>query len=171
MMKISLIVAAADNGVIGFNNQMPWHLPPDLKHFKALTLGKPMIMGRKTFASLPGVLPGRPHIVISRQAQDMQPPCYSSDSLAQALITAEQLCSSADMGNPEAEKEAMIIGGGEIYRLALPKADRVYLTRVHLNPEGDTWFPELSPDQWRETARDTHREPLAHTFITYERKR
>lgn len=166
-MKISLICAVAANGVIGNAGTMPWHLPGDLKHFKALTLGKPMIMGRKTFESLPGVLPGRPHIIISRRPQTgLEPPCYGATSLAEALEIAATLLASADL--EELEKEAMIIGGGEIYALALECANTLYLTEIELKPEGDTFFPPLD-DQWQETSRTDVNEPVRHSFVTYQR--
>lgn len=131
-MLISLVAAMAANRVIGKDNQMPWHLPADLKHFKAVTLGKPVVMGRKTFESIGRVLPGRRNLVISRT-----PPADSRgaewvNSLAQAL----ELLQGHD--------EVMIIGGGEIYRQALPLAQRLYLTDIDLTTEGDAFFSGLS---------------------------
>lgn len=124
--------------VIGANNQLCWHLSPDLKRFKELTLGKPMIIGRKTFESLPGLLPGRTHIVISRDAKpDQERVKYVSD-LAQAI----------DLAKAENADEVMIIGGAQIYALSLPLANRIYLTEVNIHvPEGDAFFPDLD-ESW-----------------------
>jgi len=161
-MKISLVVAAAENGVIGKDNALLWRLPDDLKHFKSVTLGRPVIMGRKTYDSIGRPLPGRTNIVISRQPRLTIEGCVVVDSLDAALHAA---------GNAP---EVAVIGGAEIYRLALPLARRVYLTQVHASFDGDATFPTLSPEEWRETHREAHtvdaRHPYAFTFITLERK-
>ncbi|HAG95417.1 MAG: dihydrofolate reductase [Pseudomonadales bacterium] len=161
---ISLIVAKADNGVIGRDNKMPWHIPAELKHFKARTMGKPIIMGRKTFDSLGRVLPGRPHVVISRSALSLPENCYAARSLQEAISTAQTL---AEQG------EVVVIGGAEIYRQALPLVDRLYLTEVHIEPEGDTWFPELNPGDWQETEREDvpadADSAIAYSIVTYQR--
>jgi len=161
---ISLIVAKADNGVIGRDNKMPWHIPAELKHFKARTMGKPIIMGRKTFDSLGRVLPGRPHVVISRSALSLPANCYAARSLQEAISTAQTL---AEQG------EVVVIGGAEIYRQALPLVDRLYLTEVHIEPEGDTWFPELNPGDWQETEREDvpadADSAIAYSIVTYQR--
>jgi dihydrofolate reductase len=148
---ITLIVARADNNVIGLNGRMPWHLPADLKRFKALTTGKPMIMGRKTFESLPGLLPGRRHIVLTRDTRWSAPGAEIVHDVASALA----------LSGPDVS----IIGGAEIYRLFLPQADRIELTEIHATPDGDTHLPDFGPG-WQETARapdDTH------DFVTLQR--
>ena len=159
-MSISLIVAVADNGVIGQDNALPWRLPGDLKRFKALTMGKPIIMGRKTFDSIGKPLPGRTNIVITRQSDLQIVGCTVVGSLDEAF------------GSVQAD-EYMIIGGAEIYRQALPQAQRVYLTQVHATISGDAFFPLLEPTQWHETSRDDvpadDQNQFAHSFITLER--
>ncbi len=162
-MKVSLIAAVADNGVIGRAGAMPWRLAGDMKHFKAATLGKPVIMGRRTFQSLGGPLAGRTNIVITRDESFSAPGALVVHSLKGALRAAED----------EAAAECMIIGGGEIYALALPMAARFYLTEVHASPQGDTRFPEFDRAAWREAARDDR--PAgdagapAHSFVVLER--
>lgn len=166
-MKLSLIVAAAQNGVIGRNNQLPWHLPQDLKYFKATTLGKPIIMGRKTFESIGKPLPGRTNIVITRQQDWAAPGVLVAQNVEQALA----LGSDVRDENQQPVKEVMVIGGAEIYRHALAIADRVYLTRVHADVEGDAYFPELSDDMWKkvsETSGDAEAS-LPHSFLVFER--
>ncbi len=158
---LSLVVAMADNRVSGRNNQLPWHLPADLKHFKALTMGKPMIMGRKTFESLGRVLPGRPHIVISRNPGYRLPEgdCHLATDLSSAIGLAQS------MGD-----EAVVIGGAEIYQQALDWVDLMYVTEVHLQVEGDAHFPEFDVSQWSEVARDDRQDKqLAFSFVTYRR--
>jgi dihydrofolate reductase len=137
-MRISLIVAMTRARVIGRNNTMPWHLPADLKRFRAITMGRPIIMGRKTFESLPRVLPGRPHIVISRDPNYEAPDAEVVASLDAALEVANDA------------EEVFVIGGAEIYRQALPRADRIYLTLVDAEIEGDVYFPEFDLSDWRE---------------------
>lgn len=157
-MTLSLIVAAAENNVIGIENKMPWHIPEDFKHFKEVTIGKPCIMGRKTYESildqLGKPLPGRTSIVISRSGYDHEG-CISASSLEEAIKKAKS----------ETTDEIMVIGGAQIYQLALPLAKRIYLTRVHQSPEGDAFFPEFGPD-WSETAFESHN---GYSFITLER--
>lgn len=158
---LSLVVAVADNAVIGRGGGLPWHLPADLRHFKVLTMGKPMLMGRRTWESLPGLLPGRTHIVLSRTPGYQAPGCTVVGSLEQALQAAGDA------------PELMVIGGAALFAETLPRARRLYLTRIHATIEGDTFFPPYDPSQWRETARE-HREadernPYACTFITLER--
>ena len=160
---LSLMVAKADNGVIGRDNQLPWHLPEDLKNFKARTMNKPIIMGRKTFESLPGVLPGRPHIVISRQSGYALPErCHLVASLEEAITKARDFFTD-DI------QEAVIIGGGEIYRAAMDKVDVLYVTEVHTHEEGDAWFPEIDPAVWQEVERQDGRGALEYSFVTYRR--
>lgn len=161
-MHISIIVAMAHQRVIGLKNQMPWHLPADLKHFKTVTMGKPMIMGRKTFESIGRPLPGRLNIVITRNADWHADGVITAHSLDEALVAAG------------AVDEVMIIGGGHLYAEALPKATRLYLTQIDLDAmEADTWFPEYSPEQWHLVHEDLHqpddKNPHAYCFQTLER--
>lgn len=142
-LTISLIVAVADNNVIGGRNEMLWHIPEDFKHFKNVTMGKPCIMGRKTFESilksLGKPLPGRINIVISRKN-----PQY------EGALTVKDLDEAIDQASKvEGVEEIMIVGGAQIYEQALPRADKIYLTRVHLSPEGDAYFPVLDEKAWR----------------------
>jgi dihydrofolate reductase len=165
-MNIALIVAAARNRAIGLNNRMPWHLPEDLKYFKRVTLGKPVIMGRNTFESIGRPLPGRPNIVISRNAGYQVAGVTLVTSLEEALSAAERLL-------PAGQDEVMVIGGAQIYAQALPLATRLYLTEVDAEPEADAFFPPLDRQVWRETARARHpacdRNPHAYSFVVLER--
>jgi dihydrofolate reductase len=167
MPLVSLVVAAAANGVIGRENRMPWHLPEDLAHFKRLTLGHPVVMGRKTYesiiATLGKPLPGRTNIVVTRQAGFAAPGCIVAASLDAGLAAAREV------------EEIFVIGGAEIYRLALERADRVHLTRIDAAFEGDTTFPALDPARWRETAREEHPpaggRKFGFAFLRYDRIR
>lgn len=143
-MRISLIVAMTRARVIGRDGGLPWHLPADLKRFKSLTMGKPMIMGRRTFESLGRTLPGRRHIVISRN------PDYKLAGAGVVTSLDAALESAADAD------EVSIIGGAEIFREALPRADRLYVTLVDAQIEGDTFFPTYNENEWREVASDEH---------------
>jgi dihydrofolate reductase len=156
------VVAVAENDVIGKNDALPWRLPDDLKRFKLLTMGKPIIMGRKTFASIGKALSGRLNIVISRQpalAIEDCTVCSSFDEALRAAGSAEEVC---------------VIGGAEIYRAALSRADAIYLTRVHAVVDGDTYFPSLPADQWQEIAREDHaaddRHAYSFSFLTLLRR-
>ncbi|MEB6588913.1 dihydrofolate reductase [Pseudomonas asiatica] len=144
-LPLSLIAAHAENRVIGIDNSMPWHLPGDFKYFKATTLGKPIIMGRKTWDSLGRPLPGRLNIVVSRQAGLELAGAEVFSSLEQALVRAEQWALEKGVD------ELMLIGGAQLYGQALEKGlvSRMYLTRVELAPEGDAWFPEFDQGQWK----------------------
>jgi len=158
--EIVLIVAAAENGVIGKDGAIPWRLPEDLRRFKALTMGHPIVMGRKTWDSFPKKpLPGRTNIVITRQ------PGWR----AQGAVTAASLEDALGIARSESET-VFVIGGGEIYRAALPLAMRVELTDVHQAFDGDAHFPALDKS-WRETAREEHATPdgLRYSFVTLER--
>lgn len=168
ILQLALIAAAARNNVIGRDNQLPWHLPQDLKHFKAVTLGKPVIMGRKTFESIGKPLPGRTNIVVSRNAGAALPEGVRH---ARSLDDALQLARKALEAQGAPAGEVMIMGGGEIYRNSLPMADRVYLTRVDLEPEGDTYFPSLLESEWRlaSESEGDPKAPLAYWFQVYER--
>lgn len=141
--EIILILARADNGVIGKDGSMPWHLPADLRHFKSLTQGKPMIMGRKTFDSLPGLLPGRRHIVLTRDKDWEAEGAEVAGSVKEALKIANA-------------PHIAVIGGAEIYRLFLPKADRIALTEVHIDVDGDTNMDSFDPEIWEESERQNH---------------
>ena len=159
--EIVLILARADNGVIGHRGRLPWHLPADLRQFKITTMGAPMIMGRKTFDSLPGLLPGREHIVITRD------PDWQRDGVRIAHSRDEALAVAAGADR------VSVIGGAEIYHAFMPLTERIHLTEVHVAPEGDTFFPQLNSRDWN-VARG-HRQPAngeapAHTFILMERK-
>ncbi|MBU0499007.1 MAG: dihydrofolate reductase [Gammaproteobacteria bacterium] len=160
---ISLIAAMAENRVIGRDNRLPWHLPADLQHFKKLTLGKPIIMGRKTWESLPGLLPERKHIVLSRNRR------YRAEgaALAQDLENAVEAAGKV--------AEICVVGGAAIYKLALPLADRIYLTLVHARVDGDAFFPALDEGQWRLSLREDHpangKNPFPYSFLYYERLR
>jgi dihydrofolate reductase len=159
-MRLSLVVAVADNGVIGAKGKIPWHLPADLKRFKALTWGKPIIMGRKTFESLPHALPGRQNIVISRDRN------YVANGARVVPDYESALWAAADV------EEVMVIGGADIFARAMDEADCIYLTEVHSSPEGDTYFPSFDRSQWRETLHEDHAaegERPAYSFVTLER--
>ncbi|GGY78422.1 dihydrofolate reductase [Cellvibrio zantedeschiae] len=167
-MKLSLIVATANNNAIGRNNELPWHLPQDLKYFKSVTLGKPVIMGRKTFESIGKPLPGRTNIVVTRQKDWKFAGVLVAKSVEEALEIGQQFRNEQD----SLAEEIMVIGGAEIYRHALPIADRVYLTRIDANVDGaDAHFPELSANQWKLVSKipgdvDAN---LSHLFMVYER--
>jgi dihydrofolate reductase len=160
---LSIIAAMARNRVIGIENRLPWHLPADLQHFKATTLGKPMIMGRKTWESLPGLLPGRPHIVVTRDPRYAAAGAQVAHSLQQALALAGEL-----------GDEAVVIGGAELYAQALPLADRLYLTLVDAEVDGDAWFPAFNAADWDLLERSDHpadaRNGHPYSFRSYRRR-
>lgn len=162
MPSLTLIAAVAANGVIGKDNRLPWHLPEDLGHFKTLTTGHAVIMGRKTWDSLPAKfrpLPNRLNVVVTRDsAFRADPPAVVVHSLPAALETA-------------GSRDTFVIGGAEIYALALPLADRLELTEVDIAPDGDARFPEFDRSAWQETARARHRSTsgLDFAFVTYQR--
>jgi len=160
-MLISLIAAMDRNRLIGHNNAMPWHLPADLAHFKATTLGKPILMGRKTFDSLGRPLPGRTNIVLTRD------PDYHADGITIAHDLAQAITAAGDAD------ELMIIGGATLYTTLLPRADRLYLTFIDTEYPGDTWFPKWDPEQWQQTSSESHpadaKNPHPYTFATLDR--
>ena len=159
-MQITLIAALAQNRIIGNANQIPWHIPEDFAFFKRYTTGKPIIMGRKTWDSLPRKpLPNRRNIVITRQANWQADGAEAVHDFQAAL----QACAG--------EREAVIIGGAQIYAIALPFATDLRLTEIALNPAGDTYFPEFSRDEWREVAREAQvsERGLAYDFVHYQR--
>ncbi len=176
-MKLAVIAAVADNGVIGRDNQLPWHLPEDLKYFKRVTLGKPIIMGRKTFDSIGRPLPGRSNIVVTRQPDWRAAGVVVAHSLAAALeLAATRLPPPQPLKlqtGPEARPEAMLIGGAELYAEGIGRAERLYLTRVHASVDGDAYFPLLDPGQWREVWRQDHcaSDGTSHSysFVTMDR--
>jgi dihydrofolate reductase len=158
---VSIIVAADERGGIGRGGTLPWHLPEDLKRFKALTMGKPMVMGRRTWDSIGRPLPGRRSLVVSRQPGLALDGVEVFDSLEAALRGAQGAA------------ETCVIGGAEVYRQALPYAEIVHLTRVHASVEADTFFPALEPAEWEEIAREDRpadeRHAQAYSFLTLQR--
>jgi dihydrofolate reductase len=159
--RIYLIAAVASNGVIGVNGQLPWHLPEDLKHFKKLTLGHPVIMGRKTWESLRRPLPGRENLVVTRQARYDAPGAAVAASLEGALA----LCAG--------EPVVFVIGGYQLFLDSLPMAAGLVLTEIHRDFAGDTWFPEFDRSAWSESQREAHTaaDGMRFDFVLYERKR
>ncbi len=159
---ISLLVAATENGVIGRDNGMPWHLPDDLKRFKALTLSKPVLMGRRTFESIGRPLPGRTNLVMTRSASWSHPGVTVVADLAAAIRAAGSA------------PELVVAGGAQVYDLALPLAARIYLTRIHAVIDGDTRLPSIDPARWQEVAREEHPADARHlhalSFVTLETK-
>jgi dihydrofolate reductase len=158
--KITMVVACADNGVIGRDGTLPWHLPADLRHFKAVTMGTAMIMGRRTFDSLPGLLPGRRHIVLTRDAEWREKGAEVAHDVESALALA-------------GDEKVSVIGGAEIFALFLDRADAVELTEIHVDVAGDTFLPRFDPARWREVSLEDH--PAegtlpAYTFIRLERR-
>lgn len=141
-VEIVVVVARARNGVIGRDGDMPWRLSTDLKRFKALTMGKPLVMGRKTLESFPKPLPGRPHVVVTRN------PAYRAEGVTVAASLGEGLKEGVRLARELGVGEVFVIGGGEIYRQALPLADRLHVTHVEAEPQGDTTFPAVSPEMW-----------------------
>lgn len=159
--RLSLIAAVAANGVIGAQGKLPWRLPEDLRFFRAQTMGRPVIMGRRTWDSIGKPLPGRANIVVTRRPRFAAPGAQVADSLDAALA----LCADAD--------EAFVIGGAELYRAALPHADRLVLTEIRRDYDGDVAFPDWDRAQWRETRRESHAgsDGPAYDFACYERAR
>lgn len=158
---ISIVAALSENRVIGRGNRLPWHLPADLAHFKALTLNKPIVMGRRTWESLPGLLPKRTHIVVTRDRSYRAEGCILADSPEAAIEVAGDA------------PEIMVVGGAALYRDMLPLARRMYLTRVAVFLEGDVAFPDWDPGSWREIDREVRRRDVRNcydlAFLTLER--
>lgn len=165
-MKVSIVVAVAENGVIGRNNALPWHLPDDLKWFKRVTLGKPVIMGRKTFESIGRPLPGRPNIVVTTT------PGWSAEGTLTARSLPEAFALAAPLQGPD--EEVAVIGGARLFAEALDRADILYFTEVHLSPEGDVRFPPFDRSDWQEIERipgaPGPQGEQTHTFVALRRK-
>jgi dihydrofolate reductase len=167
MIKLSVIVAVAENLVVGKNNALPWHLSEDLQYFKRTTLGKPIVMGRKTFESIGRPLPGRTNIVISRNPDYFAQGIKIVSSLEQALQLAEDIALIDD------SQELMVIGGAAIYAAAIPVADRLYVTEVHAEVEGDAYLPNIDWGNWIESSRERHMaiapNSYDYSFVVYDR--
>jgi len=162
-MIISLVVAAANNNAIGKEGKLPWCLPNDMRYFKNVTWGMPVIMGRKTFEALGKALSGRKNIVVTRQHNWKPEGVIVVDSLNDALFVAKQTDA----------KEVMVIGGGEVYRMAFEKAKRIYITRVDAEPEADTFFPDIDPKEWKLVSKKDHaaddKNEYAYSFQVWEK--
>ncbi|HLE94250.1 MAG TPA: type 3 dihydrofolate reductase [Sulfuricaulis sp.] len=161
--RVSLIAAMSENRIIGINNKLPWHLPADLRHFRRLTTGHPVIMGRRNYESIGKPLPNRTNIVVTRNPDYRAAGCLVTHSLDDAMNSA---------GN---DSEIFIIGGAEIYRQAFDRANRIFITLIHARIEGDTYFPEFEGPPWREISRERHERdennPYSFSFLIYERSR
>lgn len=168
-MKLSIIVAAAENNVIGTDNKLPWHLPEDLKYFKAVTMGKPILMGRKTYESIGRPLPGRTNIVITRQSD------WSAEGVQVVHTLAEARALAEEVALIDGVDEMVVIGGAEIYAQALPACDQLYLTRVHADVEGDATFPAIDAQEWKIVTQQEHAatgcNPFDYTFIVFARQK
>lgn len=166
-MNIALIAAMATNRVIGRNNNLPWHLPNDLKYFKQATMGKPIMMGRKTFESIGRPLPGRTNIVITRDQS------YSAEGIRIVHSIDEALALAESIALLDGAKELMVIGGEQLYQAILPRAQRLYLTHVYAEVKGDAWFPVVDFDQWQELGREDFSadgpNPYDYSFVVYNR--
>ena len=164
--RLSLLVATAKNRVIGRDNKLPWHLPADLKHFKFLTMGQTIVMGRKTYESIGKPLPGRANIIITRQAGYEVPGATVVSSIDDALLMCEKI--------RPINGENFIIGGEELYRQTLKICQRIYITEIQRDFEGDVYFPEVDPNEWEETQRDKHISEndtnLEYHFVVLDRK-
>ncbi len=166
-MKVAFVVAMARNRAIGFRNRMPWHLPDELKYFKKVTLGKPVVMGRNTYESIGHPLPGRPNIVITRNTSYAAPGITVVNSLTAALAAAQTLLT------PE-QQEVMVIGGAQIFEEAMPMADRLYLTEVEAEPQADVFFPDFKRSEWHESLREHHaaneKNPFAYSVMVLDKQ-
>lgn len=159
--RLSIIAAMARNGVIGIANRLPWHLPEDLQHFKRLTMGHHIIMGRKTYASIGRPLPGRETVILTRDRGFQAPGCLTAHTLYEAI----EACGD--------DPEVFCVGGAEIYAQALPLADRLYLTEIQAEYAGDAYFPTIDRKLWQETGRERHvsADGLGYDFVIYDRQR
>jgi len=160
---LSLITAMDSNRLIGKNNSLPWHLPADLAFFKATTMGKPIIMGRKTFASIGKALPGRQNIVVTRDCNFDAPDCEVASSIDAAIAIVDDT------------EEVMLIGGANLYQQTIDVADIIYLTLIHHEFKGDTWFPEINPEFWKLVSQDDfdadEKNPFAYSLVKYVREK
>ena len=167
-MQLALIVAQSQNRVIGRNNALPWHLPEDLKYFRSVTMGKVIIMGRKTYESIGRPLPGRTNLVVSRD------PSYQVEGVTVVNSLEQAIEQAAAISEINAVDEALVIGGANLYEQALPQVDRLYLTQVHHQVSGDAFFPELDEAQWREISRQDYAaddsNPHSYSFIVLDRQ-
>ena len=167
-IPLVLLAAVADNAVIGRDNQLIWHVSSDLKRFKALTMGCPLLMGRKTFESIGRPLPGRESVVLTRDPHFAVEGVHVAHSLDQAVALCDMLAERMGAAH------VAVIGGAEIYALTLPHAERLYLTHVHAQPEGDAWFPVFARDAFEIVKQETHpagaRDDHPFTFVDYQRK-
>jgi dihydrofolate reductase len=167
--SLVLVAAVAENGVIGRDNALPWRLPSDLKHFKALTVGKPVIMGRRTFEAIGRPLPDRLNIVVTRQPDLGFADCNTAYSLEEAEMIAEAYARTHGVS------DICIIGGGQLYAATIDRADRLEITEVHAAPDGDARFPPIDSAEWREVRRSgpeqREKDDVAMSFVTYERAR
>nr|WKN39342.1 dihydrofolate reductase [Tunicatimonas sp. TK19036] len=163
-MITSIMVARSDNNVIGKENDLVWHMPADLKYFKKTTMGHHAIMGRKTFESMDKPLPGRTNIIITRNPDYQAEGCMVVSSLEEAFQLSEE----------QNQEEVFVLGGGEIYRMAMDLVDRIYLTEIHSTFEGDTFFPEIDRTVWKEIKREEHeadkKNPHSYAFVVLERR-
>ena len=163
-MRTSIIVAVAENGVIGRDDDLPWHLSADLKRFKRLTMGHHLLLGRKTFEAIGRPLPGRHMVVISRGRPELPPEITVAGSLEEGI----------EMAKRAGDQEAFVAGGAQIYALALPLADRIYLTRIHQEFAGDAEFPDLDEDDWIPVEHEHHQadeiNPFGYSFLILERR-
>ncbi|MFT5710717.1 MAG: dihydrofolate reductase [Halioglobus sp.] len=166
-MKLSVIVAVAENGVVGKNNALPWQIPADLQYFKRTTLGKPIVMGRKTFESIGRPLPGRTNIVISSN------PAYAAEGVSVVSSLSDALALARKVALIDGSDELMVIGGAAIYESAVPLADRLYVTEIHASVAGDAYLSPLDWDNWVECSREWHAaiEPNTYdfSFVVYDR--
>ncbi len=166
-LKLSVIVAVAENGVVGNNNALPWHISADLKYFKQTTLGKPVVMGRKTFESIGRPLPGRTNIVISSRRD------YAADGVTVVNSLQRALDYAAEVALIDGTEELMVIGGATIYGAAIPLADRLYVTEVHASVTGDAYLRDIDWSCWREISRERQEavapNPYDFSFVVYER--
>jgi dihydrofolate reductase len=162
-VRIAIVAAVAANGVIGRGQRLPWHLPADLQHFKAVTIGKPILMGRRTFASIGRALPGRRNLLLTRTVERAP---VTGIEVVHTLDEAIERCTGVE--------ELCVIGGADVYREALPRATRLYLTRVHAEIAGDVLFPPMDWSAWQEVARSEHPADARHeyfmSFVTLERR-
>jgi len=166
-MKISFVVAMGDNNAIGKDGGMPWHMPADLAYFKRVTMGKPMLMGRKTFESIGRALPGRDSIVVTRDRDWKASGAIAVHDIETGLKFAESAATA------RGATEIAVIGGASLYEAMLDKVDVLYITELHATFDADTWFPKIDVDQWTETSRESHaadeRNPVAYDFVVLHR--